>query len=263
MSFTETARKMRLASFNVSCLSFKRSSCMIPSLKCILPAIAAASLHISAHAALVDLGNGAIYDTTRNITWTQDVRYDETDLQPNSRMYGLDGAIITNNDGSTHTVTSADIYQVVPAGAFRVGGTWWGATAWANTLTYGGVSGWRLPTDSELVGILNENINQYPAGAGVFSNAVYSLYPYLFWSSTETDANTVVQVESMPFGNPAYYQYPVPKQLDQSGSFIQVAWAVHDGNILAVPEPNALVLFGVGLITIFGLKRSRLLQSNG
>jgi hypothetical protein len=108
-----------------------------------------------------------------------------------------------------------------------------------------------------LVGILNENINQYPAGAGVFSNAVYSLYPYLFWSSTETDANTVVQVESMPFGNPAYYQYPVPKQLDQSGSFIQVAWAVHDGNISAVPEADtwAMLLTGLGLVGIATRRR--------
>jgi hypothetical protein len=220
--------------------------------------LAASLISGAAHADLTSiLGGQAVYDSTRNITWTQDVRYDETDLKSGSRMYGLDGTIVTNSDGSTHTVASPDIYQVVPAGAFRVGGTWWGATAWANTLAYGGVSGWRLPTDSELVGILNENINQYPAGAGVFSNAVYFSYPYLFWSSTETDANTVVQVESVPFSNPAYYQYPVPKQLDQSSSFIQVAWAVHDGNIAAVPEADtwAMLLAGLGLVGIATRRR--------
>lgn len=230
---------------------------MLSKLKYSLPAILA-SLHLSAHAALVDLSIGAIYDTTRNITWTQDVRYDETDLLQNSRMYGLYGINVTNNDASTHSVTSADIYQVVPAGAFRVGGTWWGATAWANTLTFGGTSGWRLPTESELVGVLNES-----AYLNVFSHAVQGSFPYLLWSSTEIDASTVVQVETIPYGSPAYYQFAIPKQLDQSGSFIQVAWAVHDGNILAVPEPNLLVLFSVGLVTIFGLKCSRLLQNNG
>jgi hypothetical protein len=219
--------------------------------------LAASLISGAAHADLTSIQGGqAVYDSTRNITWTQNVRYENAEALANPRMLGLLGTNVTNSDGSTHTITSADIYQVSSA-SLNVGGTWWGATAWANTLTYAGVSGWRLPTDSELVGILNENINQYPAGAGVFSNAVYFLYPYLFWSSTETDANTVVQVESMPFGNPAYYQYPVPKQLDQSGSFIQVAWAVHDGNISAVPEADtwAMLLTGLGLVGIATRRR--------
>ncbi|MDC8771793.1 PEP-CTERM sorting domain-containing protein [Roseateles albus] len=65
----------------------------------------------SAHAALFDRGNGMVYDNTRNITWLADMNYAKTS-----------GA---SSDGLM---------------------TWEAATKWAGTLSYGGYSGWRLPT---------------------------------------------------------------------------------------------------------------------
>jgi hypothetical protein len=161
-------------------------------------------------------------------------------------MYGLDGTVVTNMDGSTHTVTQLDIYQT-GGGAFRVGGTWWGATAWANTLDFAGTSGWRLPTSTELVGVLSDPSYYFFTHSG-------SAFSYLFWTSTEIGASNVAQVQLMPSGTPAYYEFSIPKQLDQSGGFIQVAWAVHQGNVLGatspVPEPEtyAMLLAGLALV---------------
>ena len=206
----------------------------------------------TALAALTDLQNGSVYDSVHDITWTQDVRYHEIDLYPNSRMFGLQGTVVGNIDGSSHTVGPTDIYQVVPAGIFRVGGTWWGATAWATTLNFQGISGWRLPTSAELVGVISDP--EYPVfihGGSVFS--------YLFWTSTEVDSNKVVQVQLVSSSNPNLYLFNIPKAQDQSGGFIQVAWAVHEGNISVVPEPVKSALFLLGLAAIvLTAKRQRL-----
>jgi hypothetical protein len=43
-----------------------------------------------------------------------------------------------------------------------------------------------------------------------------------------------------------------------SGSFIQVAWAVHDGNVSAIAEPATLTLYLAGLVALLGAnKRAR------
>ena len=125
------------------------------SAKSLLLACTTLALSLNVQANMIDLGGGAIYDTALNITLTQDVRYDEIDLLSGSRM-GLQGAVVTNMDGTYHIVAPSDLYQLSNTGAFRVGGTWWGATAWANTLTYGDMAGWRLPSALELENILND-----------------------------------------------------------------------------------------------------------
>ena len=71
-------------------------------------AMAAAS---STHAALIDRGNGLIYDTVLKVTWMQDVAL--------ARTLGND------SDG---------IFD------------WFDAKAWANQLVYAGFDDWRLPT---------------------------------------------------------------------------------------------------------------------
>lgn len=206
-----------------------------------------------ARAALVDLGNGAIYDTTLDITLTKNVRFHETDLSDNNRLYSIIGTSVQNSDGSIHVVTSSDLYQVVPAGVFRVGGTWWGATAWAQTLTFAGASDWRLPTQAELVHVLSD-----PSFPTAFTNATFGSFSYLMWTSTESTPSTVVQVQTVPFGSPSYYISSIQKSLDQSSSFIQVPWAVHQGNISAVPEPSTTLLLLTGSVLLGTLARSRL-----
>jgi len=65
----------------------------------------------SAHAALIDLGGGMIYDSAQNITWLQDSNY--------AIHHGLGG-----HNGQM---------------------TWSAANAWARNFTFNGNSGWRLP----------------------------------------------------------------------------------------------------------------------
>lgn len=64
-----------------------------------------------AHGALIDRGNGMVYDTVLDITWLQDVMY--------ARTSGADADGVFN-------------YQ--------------SANAWANNLVYNGFDDWRLPT---------------------------------------------------------------------------------------------------------------------
>lgn len=197
------------------------------------------------HASLIDLGNGAIYDTTRNVTWTQNLRYDEIDLYPTSRLTGLWGLSVTNVGSTTHTVTEVDIYQINSA-PFLVGGTWWGATAYATTLSFAGASNWRLPTQAELIGVIGDS--QF--SSGIFARTGDARGQYLMWTSTETGEMTAVIVDLLSPRD--YYGSSVPKATPSSGS-IFVAWAAHDGNINAVPEVNsgALLLLGLFLLSAF------------
>ncbi len=68
-------------------------------------------LSMPTHAALIDLGGGMIYSTDMDLTWLQDANYART---------------------SGHS----------PDGTM----TWDEANTWATNLVYGGVGGWRLPT---------------------------------------------------------------------------------------------------------------------
>ena len=211
------------------------------------------SLYGFADASLIELGNGAIYDSGLNITLTQDVRYDEVDLLSTTAMNSLYGTIVTNSGGSKHVVTQQDIYQILPAGAFRLGGTWWGATAWAGSLSFDGVTGWRLPTAAELESVLQST--EY--GAPLTNTSLGSTGSYLFWTSTETSSSTVDQVQLVPVGSPSTYVFDIAKSLDQAGSeFIQVAWAVHDGDIAAVPEPGGLRLAVISMVMFVSIATS-------
>ena len=69
----------------------------------------------SSQAALLDRGNGLIYDNVLNVTWAQDVALSST---------------------------------LVGAGIFN----WFGAQAWADQLVFGGYDDWRLPTLSPVNG---------------------------------------------------------------------------------------------------------------
>jgi hypothetical protein len=85
-------------------------------LKAWVATAAMVALSGAAQAALVDRGDGIIYDTTRNIMWLADMNYAFT-------------------SGHTGSGVSADGKM-----------TWAAANAWANNLVYGGYSDWRLPT---------------------------------------------------------------------------------------------------------------------
>ena len=93
---------------------------------------------LSANAALYDRGNGMIYDSDQNITWLQDFGY----------------ATASNPDVGTYLAQFSSAQQ------------------WADNLTFGGYSDWRLP-HANLVGDYSVH-----AGESEFdrANRIYTLY---------------------------------------------------------------------------------------
>jgi hypothetical protein len=86
-----------------------------------------------AQAALLDRGNGMIYDDVLNLTWLQDTRYAFT--------IGLTGYDYTD-DFNRH-YNSVDPYGRM---------IWAQAMSWTAQLNYGGYTDWRLPTSDKVGG---------------------------------------------------------------------------------------------------------------
>lgn len=93
-------------------------------MKTLMTAAAMVALTGAAQAALINVGGGMIYDTTRDITWLADMNYAFTS-----------GYAAANVGGTGSNLIFAD---------GRMG--WNAANTWANNLVYGGFSDWRLPT---------------------------------------------------------------------------------------------------------------------
>lgn len=99
-------------------------------------AVAAALVALSgaAQAALIDRGGGAIYDSTRNITWLANMNYAFTS--------GYVAIIPTPSGGGV----SSDGKM-----------TWQAAKDWADQLSFGGYTDWRLPTVIQTDGTCSES----------------------------------------------------------------------------------------------------------
>lgn len=115
---------------------------------------------LNANAALYDRGNGMIYDSTLNITWLQDANYAKTS------GYDADGLM-----------------------------TWAQATTWANNLSYGGYSDWRL-TSAGLNGTNYVCSDSYDSCPGYYNGT----YDYGFNNTRSELGNLFLEL-----GNEAYY----------------------------------------------------------
>jgi hypothetical protein len=212
------------------------------------------AIAFNAQAALYDRGNGLIYDSTQNITWMQDANY-----------------------------ASTSPYFTAPM-------TWGQAKAWADNLTYGGYSDWRLPS-AKLVG---NNSRSYDGSTDVGNNNTRSEMGHLFaelrnielynaagvaqsgyglTNSTFVDAATGQNDSFVKIQNYVYWeaeewavdpthaawsfmfngggQTPNPKD------FQFHAWAVRDGDVSSVPVPASAWLFGSALFGLVRLARQR------
>ncbi len=194
----------------------------------------------AAHAALIDNGGGLIYDSTQNITWLADANY------ANTTGYA------SNAGGLMDWVT---------------------ANTWASTLSYGGVTGWRLPTTlqpdpscgsqnggtsygfgctgSEMGHLFNVDLGQVAnQPIGTTHNANYGLFQniqdYVYWASTPWTSTYAWDFQT----NTGY------QSADQMTSQYY-AMAVHPGDVTVVPVPPAVWLLGSGLLGLFGVMRRR------
>jgi hypothetical protein len=178
------------------------------------------------NATLWDRGGGLIYDDDLNITWLQDANY-------------------------------AMSSEYAPNNGWMI---WSEAMTWASNLDYQGYIDWRLPTAvnqngtgpcegynctgsemghlyyTELGNLANEQLSK----TGPFSN----IQPYYYWSSTEYST-----YDSWAFHfNGGNQWWPIKE-------YSTCAWAVRDGDVSAVPEPTTMLLLGLGLIGIAGVRR--------
>ena len=158
---------------------------------------------------------------------------------------------------------------------------WTAANTWANGLTVGGFTGWRLPTTLQpdatcsdsidagspygaqsygvsctgselgnlfyngLGGVANQSITTtHNANYDLFTNIQSSVY----WSGTEY---APIPDNAWYFGTDDGYQ---DYGLKDNSSY---AWAVRSGDVAAVPEPGVMGLLGIGALAWAGTKARR------
>jgi hypothetical protein len=101
---------------------------------------------------------GMVYDTERNVTWITDANLFKTqaDSNPNlvneiiaavPRVYDTPNSLDTPPNSGHYDISASDFDT--STGKM----TWFGARAWAESLSYGGFSDWRLPSASFCFGV--------------------------------------------------------------------------------------------------------------
>ncbi len=131
----------------------------------------------SAKATLWDRGGGLVYDDVLNITWLQNANYAATELTE-SRINQI---IADVGSVAGHTLHTGDFG--LPIGYM----TWWGAMAWAQDLTYGGYTDWRLP----------KTVDGLSAGPGGYDGTTTA-----GWNITTSEMGHLYYVS---LGNKGYY----------------------------------------------------------
>lgn len=232
-----------------------------------LAAVACISFAGTASAALYDRGGGMIYDSELDITWLQDANY------------ALTSGYIPSGYGSDY------------GGAMGYDQ----ATAWVDSLTYGGYSDWRLPsaisnggngtpiagyyTGSELDHLFLELGNKPLVDTAGNIQTGYGLTNTGFLDAGTGQAVSFYNVLSDWYREAE--QGPGTYEEDEDGEIVEwksawsyslaygyqeggngydagmYAWAVRDGDVSPVPVPAAVWLLGSGLAGLFGFGRKR------
>ena len=174
-----------------------------------------------------------------------------------SRDINADGRIDAYYDSTLNITWLLDAW---PLGGNTV--SWEAASSYATNLNVFGVTGWRLPRtidaassqafrppvdSSELANMYYGTLGNRDLGlvnTGPFSN----LQSYVYWSETTPQTDP-----SMAW----IFLTSIGSQGTSSKSAGLYAWAVHDGDVASVPEPQSASLALLGLLGLAMLHRYR------
>jgi hypothetical protein len=203
-------------------------------------------LFASAQAALIDRGEGFIYDDVLDVTWAQNANINGLNTWANQvawaagysqthTVYGtfddwrLPTVTDTGTSGCDFAYTGTDCGYNVDTSTGEMASLFYdtlGNLAYYDTSGSGPQSGWGL------------------SNTGPFTNLQSNDY----WSGTEYAPNTDFAW---------YFDFNVGDQSFTNKLNDLYALAVRDGDIAAVPVPAAVWLFGSALFGLLGLKRAR------
>ncbi len=188
-------------------------------------------------------GYEAYYDKALNVSWLADANYAKTS------GYDADGAM-----------------------------TWEAATAWVKQLNVGGVTGWRLPEVKLSACYTGGSYAQQQCG--YFSDPSASEMAHMFFVTLGNKSNPlepggVAPTNTGPFKNvDSSWGSPFNDQVTgvkgawvffygsgyQNADYVfknYHAWAVHAGDVGAVPEPHTYALMGLGMLAMGAAGRRR------
>jgi len=195
--------------------------------KALAVSLSLAALTGAAQAELVNRGGGMIYDNTRNITWLADMNYAKT-----SGYAGADAEGLMN---------------------------WDAAKLWADNLSYGGYSDWRLPT----LNAHDTSCNNVLDNGGRFPNHFFGYnctggeLSGLFVTDLGYNNNTV-DFSNMDPGR-LITSDDTAEQIANLALFRNVQSSVYWSGVEAAPNQNTAWLFGTSYgFQIFEYKNSEL-----
>ncbi len=225
----------------------------------------------AAQANLIGIGDGLVYDTATNVTWT-DGSYFTTSFN-SATDDGLIGAHVTTPDGYTHTVTTSDFRNIPSFGPHAEVATWWGATAYAQNLVYDyngvNVSNWTLPSIADLQSLWNQlgtyGLNtgsalaaEYPTASTVDVSPFSYVLPKISVTDNVSGATNTAWYVDYTLSNPGQAVYAAATASINTST--PNVWAVYNGDVrlltpATVPVPGAVWLFGSALLGFAGFKK--------